>query len=173
GGYAPLGAVLIAPHVVAAFENGSGAFKHGFTYQAHPVATAAGNAVLDFIESHNLFARVAPASEALRTALAPLSSHSHVGEIRGLGLLLGIELVRDKATREPFDPSEAIAEKISTAAMDAGALTYPTQGCADGIKGDHILLAPPFIITSEESALIAVALKSALAKVFPDARASF
>jgi adenosylmethionine-8-amino-7-oxononanoate aminotransferase len=167
-GYAPLGAVLVAPNVVEAFESGSGAFKHGFTYQAHPVATAAGNAVLEYIESRSLFERVAPATEVLRKALAPLLSHSHVGEIRGLGLLLGIEFVRDKTTRAPFDPSQAIAERIRVLAMDAGVLTYPAQGCVDGTRGDHILLAPPFIITAEESALIASALTSALAKVLPD-----
>jgi adenosylmethionine-8-amino-7-oxononanoate aminotransferase len=167
-GYAPLGAVLVASSVVDTFENGSGAFKHGFTYQAHPVATAAGNAVLDYIEANNLFERVAPAALALRTALAPLESHRHVGEIRGLGLLLGIEFVRDKSTRAPFDPSQAVAEKVRSAAMDEGVLTYPTQGCIDGTRGDHILLAPPFIIKPEESALVARALASALAKVFPD-----
>jgi adenosylmethionine-8-amino-7-oxononanoate aminotransferase len=165
-GYAPLGAVLVAPNVVEAYENGSGAFKHGFTYQAHPVATAAGNAVLDYIESNNLFARVAPASQALRTGLAELQAHRHVGEIRGLGLLLGIEFVREKSTRAPFDQSQAIAEKIRAAAMDEGVLTYPTQGCVDGARGDHILLAPPFIITPEESEFIAKTLSSALAKVF-------
>jgi adenosylmethionine-8-amino-7-oxononanoate aminotransferase len=167
-GYAPLGAVLVAPNVVEAFEDGTGAFKHGFTYQAHPIATAAGNAVLDYIETHNLFAHVAPAAQALRAALVPLQSHRHVGEIRGLGLLLGIEFVRDKATRAPFDPSQAIAEKIRSAAMEEGVLTYPAQGCVDGTRGDHILLAPPFLITPEESVLIAKALTSALAKVFAD-----
>jgi adenosylmethionine-8-amino-7-oxononanoate aminotransferase len=167
-GYAPLGAVLVAPNVVGAFENGTGAFKHGFTYQAHPVATAAGNAVLDYIESHNLFGRVAPAALALCNALAPLLSHRHIGDVRGLGLLVGVEFVRDRSTRAPFEPSEAIAEKIRAAAMEEGVLVYPTQGCADGARGDHILLAPPFIITPEESALIATALASALAKVFPD-----
>lgn len=167
-GYAPLGAVLVAPHIVEAFQRGSAAFKHGFTYQAHPVATAAGNAVLDYIESRSLFAQVAPASKALCNALSPLQSHPHIGEIRGLGLLLGIEFVRDKSTRAPFDPSDGIAERIRAATMDAGILTYPTQGCVDGIRGDHILLAPPFIISLEESALIATALSSALAKVFPN-----
>jgi adenosylmethionine-8-amino-7-oxononanoate aminotransferase len=167
-GYAPLGAVLVAPHIVEAFERSSAAFKHGFTYQAHPVATAAGNAVLDYIESRGLFARVAPASAALCGALSPLQSHPHIGEIRGLGLLLGIEFVRDKSTRAPFDPSDGIAEKIRAAAMDAGILIYPTQGCVDGIRGDHILLAPPFIISLEESALIAAVLSSALAKVLPN-----
>jgi adenosylmethionine-8-amino-7-oxononanoate aminotransferase len=167
-GYASLGAVLVAPNVVDAFENGSGAFKHGFTYQAHPVATAAGNAVLDYIESHGLFARVVPAAIALSNALAPLLSRRHVGDVRGLGLLVGIEFVRDKSTRVPFEPSEAIAEKIRAAAMEEGVLVYPTQGCVDGARGDHILLAPPFTVTPEESGLIATALASALAKVFPN-----
>jgi adenosylmethionine-8-amino-7-oxononanoate aminotransferase len=167
-GYAPLGAVLVASNIVAAFENGSGAFQHGFTYQAHPVAAAAGNAVLDYIESHQLFARVVPAAEALRAALAPLQSHHHVGEIRGLGLLFGIEFVCDKPTRTPCEPSQAIAEKIRAAAMEEGVLTYPSPGCVDGTRGDHILLAPPFVITPEESGLIASALTQALAKVFPD-----
>ncbi len=165
-GYAPLGAVLVARSVVEPFEKSIGTFKHGFTYQAHPVSTAAGNAVVDYIEAHNLFARVAPAAEALQVDLAPLRTHRHVGEIRGLGLLLGIEFVRDKSTREPFDPAERIAEKIRAAAMEEGVLTYPTQGCVDGTRGDHILLAPPFILTPEESALIARALSAALAKVF-------
>ncbi len=167
-GYAPLGAVLVARNVVEAFERGSGNFKHGFTYQAHPVATTAGNAVLDYIEAHELFAAVAQAAQVLRTALAPLQSHRHVGDIRGLGLLVGIEFVRDKSSRAPFDPSQAVAEKIRLAAMDAGILTYPTQGCVDGTRGDHILLAPPFIITPEESVLIAKALTTALASIFPD-----
>ena len=167
-GYAPLGAVLVARNVVEAFESGCGAFKHGFTYQAHPVATAAGIAVLDYIGSHNLFARVGSAAKTLRAALAPLQSHRYVGEIRGLGLLMGIEFVRDKSTRAPFDSSEAIAERICEAAMEDGVLTYPTQGCVDGIRGDHILLAPPFIINPEESVLIARGLAAALARVFPD-----
>ncbi len=167
-GYAPLGAVLVAPNVVEAFEGGTGAFKHGFTYQAHPVATAAGNAVLDYIEAHGLFARVAPAAVELSAALAPLKSHRHVGNVRGLGLLVGLEFVRDKSTRTPFEASEAIAERIRAAAMEEGVLTYPSQGCVDGTRGDHILLAPPFVVTREESALIARALTAALAKVFPD-----
>jgi adenosylmethionine-8-amino-7-oxononanoate aminotransferase len=166
-GYAPLGAVLVSKRVVEALERGTGVFQHGFTYQAHPVSTAAGNAVLDYIEQHNLFARVAPAAGNLRAALAPLASHRHVGDIRGLGLLLGIEFVKDKATREPFPKEESIAERIRQAALAEKVLTYPTQGCVDGTRGDHILLAPPFIFKPEESALVAGALNSALHKVFP------
>ena len=166
-GYAPLGAVLVAPRVVEAFQRGSGTFQHGFTYQAHPVATAAGNAVLDYLESRNLFDRVPPAADGLRKELSPLESHSNVGEIRGLGLLIGIEFVKNKSTREPFPRESNIAERIRQAALDQNVLTYPTQGCVDGINGDHILLAPPFIISREESAQIARALHYALQTVFP------
>lgn len=165
-GYAPLGAVLVSANVVAAFEQGSGAFQHGFTYQAHPVATAAGNAVLDHIESHKLLDQVAPAAKALRDALAPLEAHTHVGEIRGLGLLIGIEFVRNKSSREAFPKEENMAERVRQAALDENVLTYPTQGCVDGVRGDHILVAPPFIITQAECEFVANALRSALQRVF-------
>jgi len=165
-GYAPLGAVLVSARVVAAFEHGSGAFIHGFTYQAHPVCTVAGNAVLDYLELHKLFDRVAPAAKNLHDALSPLQSHPHIGDIRGLGLLLGVEFVRDKVTREPFPREQNIAEKIHQTCLDENALTYPTQGGVDGLRGDHILLAPPFTISREECVLIGRALQSAVAKVF-------
>jgi len=166
-GYAPLGAVLVSARVVEAFERGSGAFMHGFTYQAHPVCTAAGNAVLDYLESQKLFDRVVPAGKNLRDALSTFLSHPHVGDVRGLGLLLGVEFVKDKSAREPFPKSENIAEKIRQVCLEENVLTYPTQGCVDGLRGDHILLAPPFTISPEESAQVPRALHSALAKVFP------
>jgi len=166
-GYAPLGAVLVSRRVAERFERGSGTFQHGFTYQAHPVATAAGNAVLDHMEKHKLFDRVQPAAASLRATLARLEGHPHVGEIRGLGLLVGIEFVADKSTRQPFPKSENIAERIRQAALDQDVLIYPTQGCVDGINGDHILLAPPFIISESECRLVAAALESALRTIFP------
>jgi len=167
-GYAPLGAVLVSSKVADSLQHGSGSFKHGFTYQAHPVSTAAGNAVLDYLESHQLFARVLEASAHLRAALAPLAGHPNAGDIRGQGLLLGLEFVQNKSTRQPFPASDRIAEKIQAAAMDHNVLTYPTQGCVDGTRGDHILLAPPFTLTPAESAQIAQALSSALKAVFPN-----
>jgi len=130
------------------------------------VATAAGNAVLDFIEAEKLFERVAPAGEALRAALAPLAAHPNVGEIRGLGLLIGVEFVKNKETREPFPRSENVAEKIRQAALEKNVLTYPTQGCVDGVNGDHLLLAPPFVIRPNESAMIAAAVQHAVSQVF-------
>ncbi|MGB7435094.1 MAG: aspartate aminotransferase family protein [Candidatus Acidiferrum sp.] len=165
-GYAPLGAVLVLPRVVEAFERGTAAFMHGFTYQAHPVATAAGNAVFDYLEAHKLFERVTPAGETLRKSLAILENHRHVGQVRGLGLLRGVEFVKDKATHEPFPKEAGIAEKIRQAALEKNILLYPGQGCVDGVRGDHVLLAPPFIIKPEECQLIADALQYALGKVF-------
>src|SRR5258708_5518486 len=108
-GYAPLGAVLVSARVVAAFERGSAAFIHGFTYQAHPVSTAAGNAVLDYLESRKLFDRVTPATKNLRVALSPLQSHPHTGDIRGLGLLLAAAFFNDTAPPEPFPNQQTIA----------------------------------------------------------------
>ncbi|HJY91121.1 MAG TPA: aspartate aminotransferase family protein, partial [Candidatus Acidoferrum sp.] len=114
-GYSPLGAVLVAPHVAEAFEKGTAAFLHGFTYQSHPVATAAGNAVFDYLETHKLFERVTPAGEWLRKALSALENHPHVGQVRGLGLLQSVEFVKNKSTREPFPKETGIAEKIRQA----------------------------------------------------------
>jgi adenosylmethionine-8-amino-7-oxononanoate aminotransferase len=165
-GYAPLGAVLVSERVAEAFAEGSGAFIHGFTYQAHPIATAAGNAVLDYLEKHKLFERVPAAGIALRANIETLEKHPNVGEIRGLGLLIGVEFVKSKETRETFAKEENTAEKIRQAMLAEGVLAYPTQGCVDGVRGDHVLFAPPFIITVEESALVAGALQTALAKVF-------
>jgi adenosylmethionine-8-amino-7-oxononanoate aminotransferase len=165
-GYAPLGGVIVGPRVVDAIAQGSGAFQHGFTYQNHPVSMAAGNAVLDVLEEQRLFARVPPVSRELFAALEALKQHPHVGDVRGLGLLAGIEFVKDKATRAPFHRNEDIAGKIFEAAMEQGVLTYPTQGCVDGVNGDHILLAPPFIITAEECRITARAIAAAMEKMF-------
>ena len=165
-GYAPLGAVLVSARVVEALARGSGAFMHGFTFQAHPVTAAAGNAVLDYLEAHGLFERVNTAGQYLRGALSPLQGHPNVGDVRGLGLLFGLEFVKDKAAREPFAKEQNIAEGIRQACLEENVLTYPTQGCVDGLRGDHILLAPPFTISPEECTLIGRALQSAVAKVF-------
>jgi adenosylmethionine-8-amino-7-oxononanoate aminotransferase len=162
-GYAPLGAVIVARHVVEAFSRGTGAFLHGFTYSAHPVAAAAGNAVLDYIERENLFAHVELAGKELRAALEPLQKYSVVGDVRGMGLLFGIELVHDAKTREPFPPDSQIALRIQEDALEVGVMTYPIQGCVDGTRGDHILLAPPFTITPKMIAMIAAGLDHAIA----------
>jgi len=165
-GYAPLGAVIVSPRIVEAFEKGTAAFMHGFTYQAHPVATAAGNAVFDYLEEHKLFDRVTPAGKELRDALSELEGHPNAGQVRGLGLLQGIEFVKDKASREPFPKEAGIAEKVRQAALEKNVLVYPGQGTVDGVRGDHILLAPPFIIGKGECGQIAAAVGYALEKTF-------
>jgi adenosylmethionine-8-amino-7-oxononanoate aminotransferase len=167
-GYAPLGGVIVGPSVVEAFESGSGAFQHGFTYLNHPVSMAAGNAVLDSLEEQALFARVLAASRELFASLEPLKEHHHVADVRGLGLLAGIEFVKDKAARMPFPRDENIAGRIFQVAMDEGVLTYPTQGCVDGTDGDHILLAPPYIITEEECHIAVRAIAAAMERVFSE-----
>ncbi|MGA7626556.1 MAG: aspartate aminotransferase family protein [Candidatus Acidiferrales bacterium] len=161
-GYAPLGAVIVAGHVADAISRGSGTFLHGFTYNAHAVAAAAGNAVLDYIERENLFARVNSAGRELHHALEPLRKFSIVGDIRGIGLLFGIEFVRDAKTREPFPPEARMATRIHDDAFDAGVVTYPIQGCVDGVRGDHVLLAPPFTITSQLIQTLADGLEQAI-----------
>jgi adenosylmethionine-8-amino-7-oxononanoate aminotransferase len=162
-GYAPLGAVIASGHVAEAISKGTGTFLHGFTYDAHPVTAAAGNAVLDHIEREKLFAAVDPAGRELCGALEPLKRFSVVGDVRGMGLLFGVELVRDAKTREPFPADARIAARIQADAFEAGVMTYPIQGCADGIRGDHILLAPPFTITAQEIQTLAEALEHAIA----------
>ncbi|MGC1107845.1 MAG: aspartate aminotransferase family protein [Candidatus Acidiferrales bacterium] len=165
-GYAPLGAVIVTGRVAAAIEKGSGSFLHGFTYSAHPVCAAAGFAVLDYIAEHDLFARVAAKGEELRRSLSPLRDSPMVGDIRGMGLLLGIEFVRDAPTREPFPAEANIASRVYDAALRRGVLTYPIQGCADGTRGDHILLAPPFIISTDEIRFLANTLHDAIDEVY-------
>jgi adenosylmethionine-8-amino-7-oxononanoate aminotransferase len=164
-GYAPLGGLLVNQRIVETIERGSGVFLHGFTYSAHPVAAAAGLAVLDHIAENNLFERVTPAGGELRGALEPLAKLSVVGDIRGMGLLQGIEIVRDRETREPFPPEAHIANRIAEDAMEAGVITYPMQGSVDGRRGDHILLAPPFTISSQQIQMIAGALGNALGEL--------
>ncbi len=164
-GYAPLGAVLVSAEVVESIARGPGYFEHGFTYSAHPVAAAAGLAVLDYIEQNRLFDRVAPAGESLLRDFGPLRALRMVGDIRGRGLLWGIELVRDAATRQPFPADVGVAARVYQAALEEGIVTYPIQGCVDGESGDHILLAPPFILSAEESKEIARGLEAALARV--------
>jgi adenosylmethionine-8-amino-7-oxononanoate aminotransferase len=162
-GYAPLGAVIVAGHVVEAVSRGTGAYTHGFTYDAHPVAAVAGNAVLDYIEREKLFGHVEPAGAELRRALERLRKYSVVGDIRGMGLLYGIELVSDAKKRESFPPDARVAQRIQEDAFEAGVMTYPVQGCADGTRGDHILIAPPFTITGKMIEMIASGLDQAIA----------
>ncbi|MBI3404730.1 MAG: aminotransferase class III-fold pyridoxal phosphate-dependent enzyme, partial [Acidobacteria bacterium] len=140
-GYAPLGAVIAAGHVCETLEKGSGAFLHGFTYNAHPVALAAGLAVLDYAAKHRLFERVVSTGAEMMRALEPLKKFPVVGDIRGIGLLFGIEFVKDRTSREPFPISARIADRVYELALEQGVTTYPMHGSVDGHLGDHLLLA--------------------------------
>ena len=150
-GYQPIGAMLCSSEIYRTIEEGSGFFQHGHTYLGHPVAAAAGCAVLEAILSRDLVSRVRRMGERFDKALKDqFSEHAHVGDIRGRGLFRGIELVTDKVSKSPFPPEKRLAAGIKKAAFDQGLICYPMSGTRDGVNGDHILLAPPFIIEEDQ-----------------------
>ncbi|HAF75046.1 MAG TPA: aspartate aminotransferase family protein [Gammaproteobacteria bacterium] len=150
-GYQPIGAMLCSSEIYRTIEEGSGFFQHGHTYLGHPVATAAGCAVLEAILSRDLVSRVRTMGERFDKALKDqFSEHAHVGDIRGRGLFRGIELVADKVSKSPFAPEKRLAAGIKKAAFEQGLICYPMSGTRDGVNGDHILLAPPFILEDDQ-----------------------
>ena len=150
-GYQPIGAMLCSSAIYAVIENGSGFFQHGHTYLGHPMAAAAANAVLDVLIDQNLLSDVRPKGDALENLLhSKFNQHPHIGDIRGRGLFRAIELVDDRDTKAPFDPELKIAAKIKKSAQNNGLLCYPMSGTIDGKLGDHVLLAPPFVISNNE-----------------------
>jgi len=167
-GYQAIGATLCSKQVYAAIENGSGFFQHGHTYLGHPVAAAAGLAVVNAILGRNLVPRVREMGDKLHAALeAQFGDHPNVGDIRGRGLFHGIELVKDRHTKTPFDPSHGLARSIKKAAFEAGLICYPMSGTRDGRHGDHVLLAPPFIMGDEHVEEIVSKLTTALDSALP------
>jgi len=163
GGYQPIGAVLLSQRIHDAFAHGSGFFQHGHTYMGHPMAAAAGLAVQDVIARDNLLENVQQMGAHLAARLTEvLGAHPHVGDIRGRGLFRGIELVADRATRAPFDPSRKLHAQIKRAAMERGLMVYPMGGTIDGVRGDHVLLAPPFIVSREDVDTIVARLADAI-----------
>jgi len=146
-GYQPIGAMICTSEIYATIAHGSGFFQHGHTYIGHPVAAAAGHAVVSAILERGLLARVREMGAVLEAALRDaLGQHPHVGDIRGRGLFWGVEFVADRETKAPFDPARAIAGRLKDAAFAAGLICYPMRGTRDGRIGDHVLLAPPFIL---------------------------
>jgi len=146
-GYQPIGALLTSGRIYDAIAAGSGFFQHGHTYMGHPMVAAAANAVLGAILGRGLLPRVKAQGAKLDAALrAALGQHPHVGDIRGRGLFRGVEIVADRGTKAPFDPALGINRKIKALAFEAGLICYPMGGTIDGRRGDHVLLAPPFII---------------------------
>jgi len=163
GGYQPIGAVLAQARIVDAMRKGSGFFQHGHTYLGHAVACAAALAVQQVLERDNLLAQVRARGELLMQHLREaFGEHPNVGDIRGRGLFIGLEFVSDRTRREPFDPALQMNATLKRVAMDNGLMCYPMGGTIDGRRGDHVLLAPPFIATEDDIAQIVLRLQRAL-----------
>lgn len=166
-GYQPIGAMLCSADIYAAIAAGSGFFQHGHTYIGHPVATAAGLAVVTEMLNRDLISECRDRGAQLQTALVDrFADHPHVGDIRGRGLFRGIELVADRTTKAPFDPGKTLAAKVKSAAFEAGLICYPMSGTRDGRIGDHVLLAPPFIMTEAQIGEVVDKLDQAIAFAF-------
>lgn len=152
GGYQPIGALMVREDLVGAVEQGSGFFQHGHTYVGHPTACAAGLAVQQVIEEDGLLERCRTMGVIVRNLLAErFADHPHVGDIRGRGLFIGVEFVANRETNEPFPVSERVNARLKAAAMRNGLICYPDGGGVDGTHGDHVLLAPPYILTEDQA----------------------
>ncbi|MCQ2002941.1 aspartate aminotransferase family protein [Rhizobium sp. NRK18] len=150
GGYQPIGAILLSGAIFDAFAHGSGFFQHGHTYMGHPMAAAAALAVQQVIQRDRLLDNVVQMGAHLQAGLQErFGQHPHVGDIRGRGLFQAIELVQDRDSGAPFDPDLKLNGRIKREAMARGLMVYPMGGTIDGVNGDHVLLAPPFIIDAE------------------------
>ncbi len=163
GGYQPIGAVLVQKKIVEAMSSGSGFFQHGHTYIGHAVACAAALAVQKVITRDGLLAKVRESGARLEGLLQDaFGAHPNIGDIRGRGLFWGIELVQDRVTKAPFDPVHKLHARIKQQALARGLMVYPMGGTVDGRYGDHVLLAPPFIASDSELALIVERLQAAI-----------
>jgi adenosylmethionine-8-amino-7-oxononanoate aminotransferase len=170
GGYQPIGATLVSKKVFSAVRGGSGFFQHGHTYLGHPMACAAALAVQHVIRDQHLLDNVKAQGCALHAALGTaFREHPHVGDVRGRGLFVGIELVQDRVTKSTFDPVLKLHQHVKREAMARGLLCYPMGGTVDGRHGDHVLLAPPYIIDGNHIAeivdKISQAINAALAQM--------
>ena len=168
GGFQPIGATLLSQRIHDAFAAGSGFFQHGHTYMGHPMAAAAGLAVQQVIARDALLANVQAMGDVLRVQLQDqFGQNPHVGDIRGRGLFQAIELVANRETKEPFDSALKLHAKIKTEAMARGLMVYPMGGTLDGVSGDHVLLAPPFIVTEDDLSEITARLAEAVTAALP------
>ena len=167
GGYQPIGAMMCSEEIFQTIANGTGYFQHGHTYMGHPTAAAAACAVLDSFEAENLMPRVVELGNLLTQKLDQrFGAHPHVGDIRGRGLFQALEFVQDRETNAPFDPKRAVHKQLKMAAMEAGLICYPMGGTIDGVNGDHVLLAPPFILQDHQIDELVDRLGSAIDVVF-------
>ncbi len=162
-GYQAIGACLVSGKIYDAVSTGTGFFQHGFTYIGHPTSCAAGLAVQQVIERENLLENVRRQGSHLRELLGErFGNHPHVADIRGRGLFIGVELVADRTSLAPFAPAARLHARIKAQAMARGLMCYPGGGTLDGARGDHVMLAPPFIIEDEHVAQIADVLGQAV-----------
>jgi adenosylmethionine-8-amino-7-oxononanoate aminotransferase len=170
-GYMPIGATMASARVMAPIEQGSGTLANGHTYMSHAVACAASLAVLECMERERLLDNVRTQGERLHHALrARFGSHPHVGDVRGRGLFLALELVEDRAGKRPFARARQVAETLKAAALGRGLVCYPSSGTADGERGDHVLLAPPYIVDEGHVAEIVDKLALALSDTIGETR---
>lgn len=165
-GYAPLAVVIVSGRVFEAIrEAGPGEFVHGFTYAGNPLAAAVGLEVLDILEEEGLVARAGRLGDLLLDKLQRLRSFPMVGDVRGRGLLVGVEFVADRQAKRPFSAELKVAKLVQQASLDEGLYIYPGTGCVDGLSGDHILIAPPYIITEAQLDELVARLSKALERV--------
>ena len=161
-GYAPTGAMIVREPIIEAVKRGSGSLINGYTYNANPVSCAAVAAVLGYIEKHGLIENARVQGELLERSLAELSDNPVVGEIRGKGLMRGIELVADKKSRTPFEPGAKAAGVMARECMERGLVIYPSGGMVDGVSGDNFLVAPPLVANADQVREIAAILAESL-----------
>jgi adenosylmethionine-8-amino-7-oxononanoate aminotransferase len=166
GGYAPLAVVIAHERIVGTLRKAGTPWVAGHTYAQNPVCAAAGLAVLDYLQRHDLVRAARERGAELLAGLQSLkASHRILGDARGLGLLLGVELVRDQSTREPFAPEDGVAFRFGRACIEEGVAVYPGQSGADGQVGDHALVTPPLVITAEQVADLVGSIDRALTRV--------
>jgi adenosylmethionine-8-amino-7-oxononanoate aminotransferase len=166
-GYQPIGATLVSSAIYQAIKSGSGFFQHGHTFIGHATACAAALAVQQAVAERDLLENVRQQGARLAERLSErFSEHQYIGDIRGRGLFLGLELVKDRASKAPFPPDLKINVRIKAAAMDAGLLCYPMGGTIDGQQGDHVLLAPPYILQDSQTEELVDKLSEAFEQVF-------
>ncbi|KAL9610676.1 MAG: hypothetical protein Q9167_004624 [Letrouitia subvulpina] len=167
GGYLPIAAVLLNAKVHGALQAGTGSFAHGQTYQSHVLSCAAGLQVQRIIQSDNLVVRCQVTGKFLEALLyTHLNEHPNVGNIRGQGLFWGVEFVKDRATKEPFNVSKGIANAVHLLALEKDVAVYPGVGTVDGVHGDHVLVAPPYNISRNDVEKIVLVLKGSIEEIF-------
>ena len=162
GGYSPVGAAIASDTIIETILKGSGVFGHGHTYNANPTTAAAVTATIRFMKKNNIFENCAKRGEQVGKLLLGVLDIPFVGDVRGKGLMWGVELVEDKETRKPFDSARKAAALVTAECMERGLVIYPGTGQIDGVEGDQFLLAPPLIVTEEQVEEIARRLRAGL-----------